>query len=180
MYKRQANLKHQRFMEYDGRLRILTQAHDETGHKGYFPTQRLIRDHFWWPNLATDLKWYLETCHECQIRNMFKLRITPTVPEPAWLFSKVYCDTMFMEKHGGYRYIAHARCSLTAWPEWRPLRKENAHTLGQFLFEEIMCRWGAIQVIVTDNSKLWVKVVEYLQERYHITHIRISPYSSQA
>src|ERR1700761_615296 len=180
MYKRQANLKHQRYIEYEGRLRILTQVHDETGHKGYFPTQRLLRDRFWWPNLATDLKWYLETCHECQIRNMFKLRITPTVPEPASLFSKVYCDTMFMEKHGGYRYIAHARCSLTAWPEWRPLRKENAQTLGQFLFEEIMCRWGAIQEIVTDNGKPWVKALEHLREKYHITHIRISPYNSQA
>jgi hypothetical protein len=39
--------------------------------------------------------------------------------------------------------IVQARCSLTAWPEWRALRMETGRTIGAFIFEEILCRWGA-------------------------------------
>ena len=46
---------------------------------------------------------------------------------------------MFMPRAAGYRYIVQARCSLTAWPEWRALCTETGHTLSAFLFEEVLC-----------------------------------------
>ena len=130
--------------------------------------------------MMEDIKWYLKTCHECQLCNMFKMHIPPTVPEPAPLFSKVHVDTMYMEKHGGYRYIAHARCSLSAWPEARALTAETGHTLGKFLMDELLCRWGGLSEIVSDNGKPWVAALDWLSATYHINHIRISPYNSQA
>ena len=47
---------------------------------------------------------------------------------------------MFMPLAGGFRYIVQAQCSLTAWPEWHALRVETGHMLGNFIFEEILCR----------------------------------------
>jgi len=32
------------------------------------------------------------------------------------------------------------------------LRSEPGRTLGTFIFEEILCRWGAVEEIVTDNG----------------------------
>jgi hypothetical protein len=180
MYRRQPNLRHQVVVPYSKRLSIMRQLHDDLGHKGYFSTRKLLLDRFWWPNCTADLKWYLKTCHQCQTSNMFKLRIPPTVQEPAPLFSKVYCDTMYMEKHGGFRYILHARCSLCAWPEYRVIKKESARIIGEFIFTELLCRWGALREIVTDNGAPWVKAVQYLSHKYKINHIRISPYNSQA
>ena len=55
------------------------------------------------------------------------------------LFQKVHIDTFLMPNHGGYRYVVHARDSLTAWPEWRALTSETGVTLGNFIFEEILC-----------------------------------------
>jgi hypothetical protein len=43
-----------------------------------------------------------------------------------------------------------------------------------------MCRWGAIQEIVSDNGSPWVKALDWLSAKYHINHITISPYNSQA
>src|ERR1019366_6468663 len=87
---------------------------------------------------------------------------------------------MLMPPAAGYRYIVQARCSLTAWPEWRALRTETGRTLAAFIFEEILCRWGAVEEIVTDNGAAFVAALDWLTARYGIRHIRISAYNSRA
>ena len=47
--------------------------------------------------------------------------------------------------------------------------------LGTFIFEKILCRWGGLAEIVTDNGKPFVEALYYLATRYNINHIRISP-----
>ncbi len=59
---------------------------------------------------------------------------------------------MSMHLASGFRCIVQALCSLYAWPERRVLRSEPGRTLGTFIFEEILCRWGAVEEIVTDNG----------------------------
>jgi hypothetical protein len=44
-------------------------------------------------------------------------------------------------------------------------------TVGKFIFENILCRWGTIKEIVTDNSPALVTAVEYLALKYGIHHI---------
>jgi len=158
-------------------------AHDDIGHKGL----RSLRGHlglrFWWPFMTDDLTWYMKTCHECQQQQTRKILIPPTVQQPARLFGKAYCDTMLMPlsktPRAGYRYIAQARCSLTHYPEWAMFRKENSKNLSEFVFG-IICRWGALHEIVTDNGPPWVKAVSELATRYQINYIRISGYNSRA
>jgi len=87
---------------------------------------------------------------------------------------------MFMPLAGGFRYIVQAWCSLTAWPEWRALHMETGHMLGNFIFEEILCRWGAVGEIVMDNGMAYIAALEWLADKYGICHIRISVYNSQA
>ncbi|KZT58513.1 hypothetical protein CALCODRAFT_410961, partial [Calocera cornea HHB12733] len=62
----------------------------------------------------------------------------------------------------GYRYIAQARCSLSSYPEFRVLRHETGRALADFLFENVICRWGQIGKIVTDNGTPWVAAVSEL------------------
>ena len=89
-------------------------------------------------------------------------------------------DTMKMPASGGFTYITQARCSLSAWPEYKMLRTKNAVGIAKFIFEDILCHHGAIEVIVTDNRMPYVAALEVLRHRYGINHIRISPYNSQA
>ena len=161
-------------------MSLIRDAHDKLGHKGFYSTRRTLLDRFWWPSLEQNVKWFVDTCHECQIRQTTKIRIPPIITTPAPLFRKVYVDTMFMPPAAGYRYIVQARCSLTAWPEWRALRTETGRTLGAFLFEEILCRWGAVEEIVTDNGTAYVAALDWLASRFGIRHIRISAYNSRA
>jgi hypothetical protein len=106
--------------------------------------------------------------------------IPPTVAAPASLFRKAHVDTMYMPHASGYCYIVQARCSLSSYPEHRKLHKENGSTIGVFIFEDILCRWGALEEIITDNGLAFVEALNWLAEQYGIHHIRISLYNSQA
>ncbi|TFY76788.1 hypothetical protein EWM64_g7225 [Hericium alpestre] len=163
LWRRQHDGKHQLVIPPLQRIPLIRDAHDNLGHKGFYSTCRTLLDRFWWPSL------------ECDI-----LRIPPTVAIPASLFRKLYTDTMLMPPAAGFRYIVQGRCSLSGWPEWRKLKKENGRTLGTFLFEEVLCRWGAVEEIVSDNGTAFVAALDWLADRYGIRHIRISAYNSRA
>ena len=96
------------------------------------------------------------------------------------LFRKVHLDMMVMPQSASYQYIVQARCALTAYLEWWMLHSEIASALASFIFEDILCRWGALAEIVTDNGPAFVQALDVLADRYNIQHICISPYNSQA
>jgi len=85
-----------------------------------------------------------------------------------------------MPHAAGYRYIVQGPLLVTAWPEWRALRVETGRTLAAFIFEELLCRWGAMEEIVTDNGAAFMAALEVLADRYGIRHIQISAYNSRA
>jgi hypothetical protein len=87
---------------------------------------------------------------------------------------------MMMPKVGGFDHLVHVQCTLTGYPEWRMLHKENTKSLGAFIFEDLLCRWGPITKIITNNGPAFRAAVDNLAEHYGIHPIRISPYNSQA
>src|SRR6266481_2794580 len=130
--------------------------------------------------LVEDVKWFISTCHPCQTWQLQHLHIPPVIPDIPSLFHKVHIDTMLMPTVNKFRYLVQAHCALSSWPEWWPLWKENEKSLGDFILEEILCRWGSVTEIVTGNGPAFVAAASYLSEKYGIHHIKISPYNSQA
>jgi len=67
-------------LDPERRIRLMKQAHDESGHRGKDPTFRKLNDAFWWPNQYNSVQEYCKTCHKCQMclpyRN--KVPIEPT------------------------------------------------------------------------------------------------------
>jgi hypothetical protein len=49
-----------------------------------------------------------------------------------------------------------------------------------FIFEEILCSWGVLEEIITDNGPAFIEALNWLAEQYEIHHIHISTYNSQA
>jgi hypothetical protein len=60
------------------------------------------------------------------------------------------------------------------------LRAETARMLGDLFYEDILCQWGSLCEIVTDNGPAYLKAMEYLSKHYHLNHIWISSYNSHA
>ena len=42
------------------------------------------------------------------------------------------------------------------WPEARPLKAANANTVATFLYEEIICRFGASRILQSDRGTYFV------------------------
>jgi hypothetical protein len=180
LWCRDTHGKHKIVVPKEKRYELLKEVHDILGHKKIYAVRMQLLKRFWWPFLDQDIKWFVQTCHQCQVHQMHYHHIPPTVAAPASLFCKAHVDTMYMPRASGYRYIVQARCSLSSYPEHRKLRKENGSTIGVFIFEDILCHWGALEEIVTDNGPAFVEALNWLAEQYRIHHIRISPYNSQA
>ena len=66
---------------------------------------------------------------------MKKVYISPTVPLPGSLFRKIYIDVMHMLALKEFKYILHAQCSLSGWPEYVVLKKQTANAVVEFLWK---------------------------------------------
>jgi hypothetical protein len=117
---------------------LLKEVHDILGHRKIYAVRMQLLECFWWPFLDQDVKWFVQTCHQCQVCQMRYHYIPPTVI-PASLFHKAHVNTMYIPCMSGYCYIVQAHCSLSLYPEHRKLHKENGSTIGIFIFEEILC-----------------------------------------
>jgi Integrase zinc binding domain/RNase H-like domain found in reverse transcriptase len=180
LWRKDAKGNHKVVVPQARRMFLIISAHNDVGHHGFYATNALLTERYWWPAMAHDISWFIRTCHMCQLRQSQHVLIPPTVAMPAPLFSKVYMDTMHLTPSSGYKYIVQGRCSLTHWPEWEMLRTETAKTLGRFILYNIIQRWGTLLEIVTDNGSAFLKALEYLAKKYNIKHIRISGYNSRA
>jgi hypothetical protein len=60
------------------------------------------------------------------------------------------------------------------------LCKETVQSIGDWIFQDVLCRWGMLAEIISDNGKPFVAALSYLEHKYHIKHIRISGYNLRA
>ena len=181
LYKRGAESAHKLVVEKDKRMYMMRAAHDNLGHRGFYATKSLIGERFWWPEMERDVSWYCKTCQICQERQKILVKIPPVVTHTPSLFQVLHADTMHMSpKSNGCGYILHGRCAMTSWMEGRQARDEKGRTVGNWLFEDIVCRWGCLVEIVTDNSSTYRAAVAWLEQKYGIIGIKISAYNSKA
>ena len=64
---------------------------------------------------------------------------------------KIYVDVMLMPKARGYHYLVAACDDLSLTAEGRALKHASSDSLAKFFWEEIICHYGVIAQIVTDN-----------------------------
>jgi hypothetical protein len=181
LYRRSVDDEHKLFVEKRDRTRMMHSAHDSLGHRGSYATRQLLMARFWWPELERDVHQYVKTCHLCQERQKTMIKIPRTETHTPSIFQQLHVDTMHMTPPSdGCAYIVHGRCALTSWVEGRPLKKENAKSIADWLFEDILCRWGCLREIITDNGGPFVKAIKMLGEKWGIHGITISAYNSKA
>lgn len=179
LYRRQAGFP-QIVVAKEHRMYMMRAAHDALGHRGAWATTQFLSKRFWWPDLEGDVAWYCRTCHVCQLRTKMLLKIPPRVTETPSIFQVLHADVMNMTPaSNGCKYIVHGRCALTSWAEGKPLREDNGAAIGAWLLE-IITRWGCMREIVTDNGGSFTKATAWLEKKYGIKGIKISPYNSKA
>jgi hypothetical protein len=80
----------------------------------------------------------------------------------------------------GNKYIIVAMDYFTKWPEARPVPVATAEETEKFIYEEIICRHGCPQIILSDRgSHFNNQVIEKLLKRFQIKHLFSTPYHPQ-
>ena len=162
------------------RERVLEEAHDQLGHKGEKATFETIRQRFFWPFYQSDTRHYVRSCRECQIRSTKKTEVPLIISTPASLFAKVYLDVMHMPAAQSFTCIVACRDDLSGVSEVKALRAASSQEIARFFWEQIICRYGGVEQVVTDNGPETKGAFEILMKKYGIPHTRISPYNSKA
>jgi hypothetical protein len=125
----------------------------------------------------------VKTCWECQQRgNQKQNNAKQTIPVND-IFDRWGIDVVgpLPLSYQGNKYIVVAVDYFTRWPEARPLKVANATTIADFIYEEIICRFGTPKVIQSDQGTHFVnKVVKELTEKFRIKHSLSSPYHPQS
>ena len=181
IYRRGVDSQHRLFVPKDERTYMMTAAHDHSGHRGFFSTKALLTQRFWWPEMERDINQFVKTCHPCQERQKQLVRIPPSKTHTPSIFEILHADIMHMSPaSNGCKYIVHGRDNLTSWAEGRALRDEKARSIALWLYEDVICRWGSMRIIVTDNGESFKAAVKWIESKWGIKHITISPYNSKA
>ena len=130
------------------------------GHPGISRTTHLIRQHLWWPKLASEVEQYVKGCTDCQ-RNKTntqgrKAPLSPIFPQPNALpFSTISMDFIVkLPQSQGYDSILTITDQgCTKMAVFLPCHESiDAEGVAQLYFDHIFPRFGVPSKIITDRD----------------------------
>jgi hypothetical protein len=74
-------------------------------------------------------------------------------------------------RHTGARYIITATEYLTKWAKAREVKYCNETTAAQFIFEDIITRFGCLKILMSDQGTHFInKTIEALTQEFEVHH----------
>jgi hypothetical protein len=117
-----------------------------------------IKDQYYWPQLDEELKKYVQICDVCQCRGPSNRReelVPISVQGP---FHRIGIDIKepLPITSNGNRYIIVAMDYFTKWSEAIAIPNIKAETVTKFIYEQIICRYGVLQEILSDQGTSFI------------------------
>lgn len=147
---------------------ILEAYHAElfSAHLGYRKTLEKLKVHYYWRNMASDTYKYCQECLSCAGRkSVVPKERAPliSIPVEAVPFTKVSVDLLnpFPTSESGNKYILVFMDMFTKWPEAFALADMKAETVAKVFVEEIVCRFGAPKILLSDCGTNFVSGLMY-------------------
>ena len=143
------------------RSMILAEAHVGIAGVHYLgkpTTQKVLIAGLWWPTLHKDAKEFCKRCNVCQCtwrpsrRDVMPLNLQVMLQA----FDKWAIDFVGpinpLGKRKGSRYIITTTDYLTRWAEAELVKDCSATTWAQFIFENILTRFGCPRILMSDQG----------------------------
>ena len=178
------NPKPLRVIQEDEKDIVLYNLHSDptAGHFGIEGTTQKIAELYFWPKMQQDIRDYVKACDACQRRGGKR----PTEPlhplKVGQPFDRVGIDLVgpLPITKNGNRYIAVAIEYLTKWPEARAIKRADAKSVADFIYEDIICRHGCPKELLSDQGTHFVnKIVQNICDNFSIKRPLSSPYHPQ-
>jgi hypothetical protein len=139
--------------EFEG-LMYMMHNHELSAHFGIKATQDKMREKYYWKNMAKDIEIYIKSCNSCQRRGKLigKNELHPIkVKEPFYQIGIDFVGPLPITEAGN-KYIIVAIDYFTKWVEAKAVKVDNAEEVATFIYEEIICRYGCPQKILSDRG----------------------------
>ena len=166
------------------RQQLLSEAHEETGHRGRHALLRRLQSFAVWPGMMQDIKNKIENCPHCAA-NACKPRATrPQITEtPHQPFEIVGIDLTgpFLPSHRNNRYLLSIVDHHSGWAEAFPIPDKRASTVWNMLCQEFFARYGHPRVIISDNgAEFNNEIFRYGCSTFQIEHRNTTPQHPQS
>ena len=153
--------------------------HETAAHFGIDTTYDKIKEKYYWPTMRKDIEIYVKTCDQCQRRGKSIMKNELHSIKILGPFQRIGIDIIgpLPVTIRGNRYIVTAMDYFTKWPEARAIKTANAEEVSSFIYEDIICRHGCPQKILTDRgSHFNNQLIARLMEKFEIVHNLSTPY----
>ena len=160
----------------------LIHDHELSAHFGIRATQDKAKEKYYWKKMDKDIEKYVKSCEQCQKRgkpsSKYELN-SIEVKEPFYQIGIDFVGPLPSTKRRK-RYIIVAMDYFTKWPEAKAVTRDTAEEAAKFLYEDIICRHGCPQRIISDRGTHFKnKLIESLTERFNIEHKFSTSYHPQ-
>jgi transposase InsO family protein len=153
-------------------------SHDNpiTVHQGYLRTLERTRDNFYWPNMARDIKSYVQQCLDCQKRK-WQGKITAPLgefPPVSYPLERVGVDLIELSTtHSNNKYILTVIDHFSKYVSAYPLPNKSAETVTRAMVQFISNN-SVPKEIVSDRgsefiSELFTKTCKLLEAKNKFT-----------
>ena len=163
---------------------LLQEFHDSImagGHQGFDRTYCSLKQYYYWPNMYKDTYEYVRGCLPCQTsKRAYHSHPPPLKPLPvAEVFERLHIDYLgpLTKTAEGYTNILVVVDSSSKWVEAFPTYTQTAKETAKILYREILTRYGAPRVLVSDRGKSFMNsLIQGLCELFSVKLARTSPY----
>ncbi|CAF4027267.1 unnamed protein product [Rotaria sordida] len=167
--------------------RLLKAYHDSpwAGHFGFRRTYLKLKNRYWWPNMKSIIKNYIQNCMLCQKFNIERRKssgLLHPIESPCGPFQLIGIDYSgpFPITPQGNKYVLAITDYFTKWVIAIPLPNQTAQTTAEALYEHYICIYGVPMRILSDqgshfNNELMVAFTQSLG----CHHIKSTPYHPQ-
>ncbi|CAL2260077.1 unnamed protein product [Prunus armeniaca] len=160
LYKRGFSLPYLQCLTPEEGTYVLREIHEGIcgNHSGaHSLAHKIIRQGYFWPSLHTDAQTFTQKCDKCQrFANIPQLPAEPlTAMVSPWPFAQWGLDLIgpMPEGKGQVKYAVVAVDYFTKWAEAEALATITAARIETFVWQNIVCRFGIPNTIVTDNGQ---------------------------
>ena len=132
-------------------------AHEGQNHFGFDKSLFILRRHVYFPGMRMLLLAHIRACLQCQLKQgkpkpQAHTYRPVTTGFPMRRISIDFVGPLPAAK-GGYKYLFTVQCLFTKWLEAFPTSKMTAEVAIRLLHKEIICRFGIVETIHSDNAQ---------------------------
>uniref|UniRef100_A0A1A8SA02 Gypsy retrotransposon integrase-like protein 1 n=1 Tax=Nothobranchius rachovii TaxID=451742 RepID=A0A1A8SA02_9TELE len=181
--RRQTSCREQLLVPKAYRPLVFKELHQDMGHLGVERTLDLIRDRFYWPQMAKEVEHFVtEECECLKKKKPSKQTRAPLSPiQSTYPFQLVSIDFLHLEKcKQGYEYILVVMDHFTRFAQAYATKNKAAKTVADKLFNDFALKFGFPTRLHHDMGKEFEnKLMARLKELSGIQGSHTTPYHPQ-